>query len=43
MVLPLEDGTTSPLMNRPKGCSYSCPFGVVIFLKRDMVMGRCVR
>ena len=38
MVLPPVVGTTSPLMNRPKGCSYSCPFGVVIFLKRDMVM-----
>jgi hypothetical protein len=42
MVLPLEDGTTSPLMKRPSGCSYVCPLGVVIFLKRDMtMMGRC--
>jgi hypothetical protein len=43
MVLPLEDGTTSPLMKRPNGCSYVCPLGVVIFLKRDMMMmmGRC--
>jgi hypothetical protein len=45
MVLPLEDGTTLPLMKRPSGCSYVCPLGVVIFLKRDMLkllmMGRC--
>lgn len=37
MVLPPVDGTTSPLMNSPSGCSYCCLLGVVIFLKRDMV------
>jgi hypothetical protein len=42
MVFPLEDGTTSPLMNRPSGCSYFCPLGVVIVLKGYMVMGGCV-
>ena len=42
MVLPLEDGTTSPLMNRPSGCSYVFPLGVVIFLKRDMITGKFV-
>ena len=42
IVLPLEDGTTSPLMKRPSGCSYCCPLGVVIFLKRDMVMNEQV-
>jgi hypothetical protein len=42
MVLPLEAGTTLPLMNKPSGCEYVCPLGVLISLKRDMVMGWCV-
>jgi hypothetical protein len=41
MVLPPVAGTTSPLMNSPSGCSYFCPFGVVIFLNKDM--SECVR
>ena len=41
MVLPPEAGTTSPLMNNPSGCSYFCPFGVVIFFNKDML--DCVR
>lgn len=37
MVLRPTDGTNSPLMNKPNGCSYFCPLGVVIFLDNDMV------